>query len=171
LKGGLLIDTNLLVLFVVGTAAKEYIAKHKKLTEFTIEDYDLLVKLIARASEVLVTPNTLTETSNLAAYIGEPARSKVLDVLRTVSTDSQERYVPSSAAAARRSEFIRLGLADAAMLEATAAEKVTLLTADFNLYHAALAKGSQALNFNHLRDPVSVSSRRLAAEVRNHETE
>jgi len=28
----LLIDTNLLVLFVVGTAAKEYIAKHKKLT-------------------------------------------------------------------------------------------------------------------------------------------
>jgi predicted nucleic acid-binding protein len=150
-KGGLLIDTNLLVLFVVGTAAKEYIAKHKKLTEFTVEDYDLLVKLIARASEVLVTPNTLTETSNLAAYIGEPARSKVLDVLRMVSIDSQERYVPSSAAA-RRSEFIRLGLADAALLEATAAEKVTLLTADFNLYHAALAKGSQALNFNHLRD-------------------
>lgn len=151
MKGGLLIDTNLLVLFVVGTAAKEYIAKHKKLTEFTVEDYDLLVKLIARASEVLVTPNTLTETSNLAAYIGEPARSKVMDVLRTVSIDSQERYVPSSAAA-RRSEFIRLGLADAALLEATAAEKVTLLTADFNLYHAALAKGSQALNFNHLRD-------------------
>lgn len=151
MKGGLLIDTNLLVLFVVGTAAKEYIAKHKKLTEFTVEDYDLLVKLIARASEVLVTPNTLTETSNLAAYINEPARSKVLDVLRMVSIDSQERYVPSSAAA-RRSEFIRLGLADAALLEATAAEKVTLLTADFNLYHAALAKGSQALNFNHLRD-------------------
>jgi predicted nucleic acid-binding protein len=151
LKGGLLIDTNLLVLFVVGTAAKEYIAKHKKLTEFTVEDYDLLVKLIARASEVLVTPNTLTETSNLAAYINEPARSKVLDVLRMVSIDSQERYVPSSAAA-RRSEFIRLGLADAALLEATAAEKATLLTADFNLYHAALAKGSQALNFNHLRD-------------------
>ena len=147
----LLIDTNLLVLFVVGTASKEYIAKHKKLTEFTVEDYDLLVKLIARASEVLVTPNTLTETSNLAAYIGEPARSKVLDVLRTVSTGSQERYVPSSEAA-RRSEFIRLGLADAALLEATAAEKVTLLTADFNLYHAALTKGSQALNFNHLRD-------------------
>uniref|UniRef100_UPI0040571396 PIN domain-containing protein n=1 Tax=Candidatus Electronema sp. TaxID=2698783 RepID=UPI0040571396 len=151
MKGVLLIDTNLLVLFVVGTAAKEYIAKHKKLTEFTVEDYDLLVKLIARASEVLVTPNTLTETSNLAAYIGEPARSKVMDVLRRVSTGSQERYVPSSAAA-RRSEFIRLGLADAALLEATAAEKATLLTADFNLYHAALAKGSQALNFNHLRD-------------------
>jgi len=151
LKGSLLIDTNLLVLFVVGTASKEYITKHKKLTEFTVEDYDRLVKIIARASEVLVTPNTLTETSNLAAYINEPARSKVLNVLRTViASASQERYVPSSIAAERK-EFIRLGLADAVLLE-IAAKDVTLLTTDFDLYNTALAKGAQALNFNHLRD-------------------
>jgi hypothetical protein len=85
----LLIDTNLLVLFVVGTAAKEYIVKHKKLTAFTVEDYDMLVRIVSGASEVLVTPNTLTETSNLAAYIGEPARSRVLAVLRTVIATSQ----------------------------------------------------------------------------------
>lgn len=151
MKGSLLIDTNLLVLFVVGTASKEYITKHKKLTEFTVEDYDRLVKIIARASEVLVTPNTLTETSNLAAYINEPARSKVLNVLRTViASASQERYVPSSIAAERK-EFIRLGLADAVLLE-IAAKDVTLLTTDFDLYNTALAKGAQALNFNHLRD-------------------
>lgn len=147
----LLIDTNLLVLFVVGTAAKEYIVKHKKLTEFTAGDYDRLVKIIARASEVLVTPNTLTETSNLVAYINEPARSKVLAVLRMViASGSQERYVPSSVAAERK-EFVRLGLADAALLE-IAAKDVTLLTTDFDLYNIALAKGAQALNFNHLRD-------------------
>jgi hypothetical protein len=151
LKGvPLLIDTNLLVLFIVGTAAKEYIAKHKKLTAFTIEDYDMLFRIISGASEVLVTPNTLTETSNLAAYIGEPARSKVLDVLRAVSRDSQERYVPSSAAA-QCNEFIRLGLADAALLE-IAAKDVTLLTTDFDLYNAALKKGAKTFNFNHLRD-------------------
>ena len=147
----LLIDTNLLVLFVVGTAAKEYIARHKKLTEFTVEDYNMLVNIVSGASEVLVTPNTLTETSNLAAYINEPARSKVLAVLRTViASDSQERYVPSSVAAERK-EFVRLGLADAALLE-IAANDVTLLTTDFDLYNTALKKGAQALNFNHLRD-------------------
>lgn len=146
----LLIDTNLLVLFVVGAAGKEYIAKHKKLTAFTVEDYEMLLRIVSRASEVLVTPNTLTETSNLAAYIGEPARSKVLEVLRTVSKNSQERYVPSSSAA-QRSEFIRLGLADAALLE-VATKNVTLLTTDFDLYNAAMANGIKALNFNHLRD-------------------
>lgn len=146
----LLIDTNLLVLFVVGTADKGYIAKHKKLTAFTVEDYEMLVRMVSGASEVLVTPNTLTETSNLAAYINEPARSKVLAVLRTVIAGSQERYVPSSTAA-QRSEFIRLGLADAALLE-VAAKNITLLTTDLDLYCAALAKGALALNFHHLRD-------------------
>ncbi len=150
MKGSLLIDTNLLVLFVVGTASKEYITKHKKLTEFTVKDYDRLVEVIEMASEVLVTPNTLTETSNLVAYINEPARSKVLAVLRTVIAASQERYVPSSVAAERK-EFVQLGLADAALLE-IAAKDVTLLTTDFALYNIALAKGAQAINFNHLRD-------------------
>ena len=149
-SGPLLIDTNLLVLFIVGAADREYIPKHKKLTAFTVEDYDTLLGIVSGASEVLVTPNTLTETSNLAAYIGEPARSRVLDVLRTVSTGSQERYIPSSTAA-RRSEFLWLGLTDTALLE-TAAKDVTLLTTDFNLYNAALAKGAKAFNFNHLRD-------------------
>ena len=110
----------------------------------------MLVRIVSDASEVLVTPNTLTETSNLAAYIGEPSRSRVLDVLRTVSINSRERYVPSSAAA-RRSELIWLDLADAALLE-VAAKNVTLLTTDFNLYNATLTKGSKAFNFNHLRD-------------------
>jgi predicted nucleic acid-binding protein len=58
--------------------------------------------------------------------------------------------VPSGAAAQRK-EFIRLGLADAALLE-IAAKNVTLLTTDFDLYNAALAKGAKAFNFNHLRD-------------------
>ena len=58
--------------------------------------------------------------------------------------------MPSSVAAERK-EFVRLGLADAALLE-IAAKDVTLLTTDFDLYNTALAKGAQALNFNHLRD-------------------
>ncbi|KAF0165241.1 MAG: hypothetical protein FD157_1593, partial [Rhodocyclaceae bacterium] len=68
----ILIDTNLLVLYVVGTASRSYIEKHKRLTEFVVEDYDALLKLINNASAVFVTPHTLAETSNLARYIGEP---------------------------------------------------------------------------------------------------
>ena len=146
----LLIDTNLLVLFVVGTASTEYISKHKKLTEFTVEDYEVLLKIVAQAEEILVTPNTLTETSNLVAYIGEPARTQVLQCLSVIIAEAKEKYVPSSPVAQRR-EFIWLGLTDTALLEASE-QDVTLLTTDFNLYCAALKQGDTAFNFNHLRD-------------------
>lgn len=146
----LLIDTNLLILFVVGTASREYIEKHKKLSHFIAKDYDTLVRIISNAPSVLVTPNTLTETSNLAACIGEPARGEVLETLRTIADTCSEVYIPSKLAASRK-EFLRLGLTDSAVLCAISGE-VMLLTADLDLYLAAVAVGDAAVNFNHIRD-------------------
>ncbi|AAQ60210.1 PIN domain-containing protein [Chromobacterium violaceum] len=146
----LLIDTNLLVLFVVGTASRDYIEKHKRLTEFVPDDYDALLKIISNATSVLVTPNTLTETSNLAAYIGEPARSKVFAVLKNLITSTAECYIPSNTVTDRQ-EFIRLGLTDSLLIEACS-EDITLITTDLNLYLAAQSAGSSAINFNQIRD-------------------
>jgi hypothetical protein len=126
------------------------ISKHKRLTAFTVEDYDLLYDLISRSESVLVTPNTLTETSNLAAQIAEPARTDVLRVLRDLIAKSSEVYVPSETAGGRP-EFLRLGLADAALLHTSSTEFV-LLTDDSKLYVAAINNGSEALNFNHVRE-------------------
>lgn len=146
----ILLDTNLLLLFVVGTTSRDYISKHKRLNQFTVEDYDTLIQVIAHAPEVLLSPNTLTETSNLAAYIGDPAKTEIFRVLRGVISKSQEQYIHSRVASERQ-EFLRLGLTDAALLEAST-DEVAILTTDFDLYRAALAKGSPAINFNHLRD-------------------
>lgn len=146
----ILLDTNLLILFIVGTASRKYISMHKKLTEFTVEDYDTLVKLISCAPEVLFTPNTLTETSNLLGYIKEPARSEIYKVLQCTIATSQETYIQSRTAA-KHNDFIRLGLTDTVLVEASSKE-IAVLTTDFNLYQAAITKGTPAINFNHLRD-------------------
>lgn len=150
MPGPLVIDTNLLVLFVVGTTSRDYIAKHKRLSAFVPEDYEALVRLIQAAAAVFVTPNSLAETSNLAAYIAEPARTQVLQTLRELILRSQETYIASTTAASR-SEFLRLGLTDAALLEASA-DGATLLTTDLNLYLAAESAGKSAINFNQIRD-------------------
>lgn len=146
----LVLDTMLLVLFVVGTASRAYIAKHKRLTAFTEEDYVLPCAEVSQADAVFVTPNTLTETSNWLAYIAEPARSRVFQVLRQIVETTEERYLPA-ASAVRRPEFIRLGLTDATLLEAVSSE-ATLLTTDLDLQLAATAAGASSVNFNHLRD-------------------
>ncbi|HEX3954884.1 MAG TPA: hypothetical protein VHW90_15000, partial [Stellaceae bacterium] len=139
----------LLTLFVVGTASREYIAKHKRLQHFNATDYDLLFDNISRVPAIIVTPNTLTETFNWVKMIGEPAREHIAVTFLGLIGALEERYVPSRTAAAQ-TEFPRLWLTDSALLSELGNGHV-LLTTDFALYDAALRRGHVAYNFNHLR--------------------
>ena len=151
---GHFIDANLLVLLVVGSAGREYISKHRRLRRFSNEDYDLLLRLIRRASghrRVFVTPNTLTEISNLLAQHREPERSLFFQRLQYLIENSQE-VVIASATAASNDSFARLGLTDAALLEAVTVE-TPLITVDVELYLQALSKGENtAINFAYVQD-------------------
>ena len=151
-REGLFIDASLLVLLVVGSVGRELVAKHRRLRgAYTAEDYDILVDLISPVDRVFVTPNTLTETSNLLAHHAEPERSQLFERLRTLIQESEEIVVASEDASSN-SAFGRLGLTDAALLELITTES-PLLTADLDLYLAALAKGNEAaLNFTHHRN-------------------
>jgi hypothetical protein len=148
--GRLILDTNLLLLLIVGSASKDYISKHKRLKAYSEKDFDILMKIISYVPNVFVTPNILTETSNLAGQIPEPARTKIFNVFRDYIPSVEEHYCESRRAT-NREEFIRLGLTDAVILHEMT-DAFILLTDDFDLYSAAIKEGYPAQNFNHLRD-------------------
>lgn len=148
---GFFIDANLFVLLVVGSVGTELIAKHRRLREYSEEDYETLISLLEQVDRVFVTPNTLTETSNLLAQHRDPERSRFFEQLRFIIQESEEVVVASTAASSN-SEFGRLGLTDAALLEVVTKE-TPLVTVDLCLYLAASAKGEElAVNFTHLRN-------------------
>lgn len=139
------------MLLVVGSVDRHLIAKHRRLREYSLDDYRTLVNLLDQVEQVFVTPNTLTETSNLLARHAEPERSRFLDRLRFIIQESKE-IVAASTVASRNKAFGRLGLTDAALLE-VATEERPVVTVDLGLYLAALEKGEErAVNFTHLRD-------------------
>jgi hypothetical protein len=144
-----LLDANLLVLLVVGSAGRQYIRMHKRLRAYNEEDFDLLLRSISEMSPIIVTPNILTEASNLASQIADPARTHIATTFRAIVGLVDERYVQSSRAV-NQTEFPRLWLTDAGILEEIADSHV-LLTADLDLYLAALSRGHEAVNFNYLR--------------------
>ena len=147
---GIFIDANLLVLLVVGATDQALIAKHRRLRRFMVEDYGRLLELIGRAGQVFLTPNTLTEASNLLAQHPNPDRSRFFAVLRRIIRKNEE-IVVTSKTASRNSAFVRLGLTDAALLEVVSAE-TPLVTVDLDLFAAAFAKGQvAALNFTYLQ--------------------
>ena len=148
---GLFVDANLLVLLVVGSTDTRLITKHRRLQTFEPEDYEHLRAMVFRANCVLVTPNTLTEASNLLGQHGEPERSRFFDTLKSLIELSKE-IVVTSADASRNSHFHRLGLTDAALLEAVSGD-APLVTVDLDLYLAAAAKDPNcAVNYRHLQN-------------------
>src|SRR4051812_13958525 len=60
-----LIDTNILLLHVVGSWNRALIPSSKRTSVFTEEDFDLLQETLSAYSPLLVTPAILTEVSNL----------------------------------------------------------------------------------------------------------
>ena len=148
---GYFLDTNLLVLLVVGSESRELISKHRRLEHYSPEDYDILSEFLENANQLYVTPNTLTETSNLVGQHGEPERSLLMRRLQFLIHESREVIVASLKASSNYN-FEKLGLTDAALLEAVTKD-IPLLTVDFDLYLAAIASGEErAINFNTFRN-------------------
>ena len=141
------VDANLLVLLIVGLASESYITRHKRLKAYSVADYRLLRTLISAYSQIIVTPNTMTETSNLVRNIAEPACTHILQVLGVLLEQAEERYV-ASRDAARHHDFLRLGITDAALLNASL-DGAALLTSDLDLYLAAASSGRRVVNFTH----------------------
>src|SRR4051794_28125217 len=68
---GVLLDTNLLVLLLVGSVNKHRILNFKRTGNFSIEDYDLLARLIRRFSKLITTPHLLSQASDLTDLPGK----------------------------------------------------------------------------------------------------
>ena len=129
--------------------SRAYISRHKRLRAYLESDFDLLSNFVVSADSVIVTPNTLTETSNLLRQTDEPARTQIFEQFRRVIQSADERYIESKPAAERK-EFLWIGLTDSALLQA-GADAHELLTADSRLYAAAVSQGLNATNFHHYR--------------------
>lgn len=109
------IDSNLLVLHIAGRVDLAIIDTHRRLREFLKSDYGILQQHLSTFNGIMVTPNVLTETSNLLGYHGEPERTRLFQHLRAVISNSTELLVESVTASAAE-EFPRLGLCDSVML-------------------------------------------------------
>lgn len=143
----IVLDTNLLVLLVVGMTDRTFIAKHKRTRSFEAEDFDLLCSVLAKFDQVVVTPHIITETSNLISQIREPNRGEILKTLLGILPTHDERYEPSHVIC-QNNHFLRLGITDCAILNIMSKD-VPLLTVDLDLYLSA-TEGT-AMNFNYLR--------------------
>lgn len=143
-----MLDTNLLLLLIVGGARRDLIGK-RRLNMFSAEDYDTLVEIAKRFSLLATTPNILTEVSNLADGLAGNHKDAYIDSFVDHVSVLAEHYVPSEQLVGSQ-VFTLFGLSDAAIAE-IANRELLVITIDSPLYHYLSAMGLDVLNFNHIR--------------------
>ena len=145
-----LIDTNLLVLFIVGATDTSLIQEHKRLTQFAKKDFFNLSEYMAQYSNITTTPHVLAETSNFLLDTKIYAREAVMTYFKAFVDGLLEQYVPARSIV-QSIAFSRLGVADAGLLSNEFSDCV-LLTNDGKLHTEALRLNRVAMHFNELRD-------------------
>ncbi len=146
---GAILDSNLLLLLVVGRVDRALIGRFKRTREFREGEFDLVAGLAGSFSRLFSTPNILTEVSNLGGQLGGPDRPSFFQVLGRTIEKLEESYIESRRAASTPA-FERLGLADSTT-SLLAQQGIGVVSGDFHLVGSLRAAGVDALNFNHVR--------------------
>ena len=145
----LLVDTNLLVLLIVGKINRKRIEKFKRTNKYRESDFDLLCDLIAQATETYTVTQVMAETGNLTDlkdHEGEESRA----LLKQLAASLTEPPIASTEAA-QDDSFAALGLTDAAIARVARLHECTVLTDDLDLYLYLQRSDLPVLNFTHYR--------------------
>lgn len=145
----LLIDANLLLLFLAGQASEAIVGTHRRLTQFEVRHLRVLAEIIAPYKALIVTPHCLAELWNL---IGEQRgawdehREALLNAAHQFIGSAIEVYHPAKDLV-QRSEINWLGLADVSQLSAALEGGFALTSADGLLCRQAQALGIETHHF------------------------
>jgi len=146
---GVLVDSNVLLLYFVGGFDRELVPRFKRTKQFTVEDYDLLVLFLSSFRQIVTTPNILTEVNSLLGQLAEPLDTNCRTVLGRGIGLLGEHYVPSDDAA-QADQFTKLGLTDTVIAH-LAEGSYLVLTDDLRLACFLERIPVHVVNFNHLR--------------------
>lgn len=148
---GILIDTNLLLVYLIGSSVNaDFIPHFKRTKKYTKEDYCLLSDIIEKHFNLIVTtPHIITETSNLSNSLEDKYKLRFSKNFEQYIIKAAEYYTESKIVV-KSTEFRKFGLADAAIFHILN-HKYLLLTDDFPLCQYVISKKGDAVNFNHIR--------------------
>ncbi|MEZ2225699.1 MULTISPECIES: PIN domain-containing protein [unclassified Microcoleus] len=148
-KKGVIVDTNILVLWFVGSVNRSRISQFNRTEKFAPEDYDLLVNILSNFGNIITTPNILTEVNSLLNQIGEPERSECLKIFAQGIKRLNEVYI-ESLTAVQVDKFTKFGLTDVGIIY-LGSQGYLVLTDDLKLASYLQKIGIDTINFNNIR--------------------
>lgn len=146
---GVIVDTNILLLYLVGSYDERLVGRFKKTQAYDVDDYVVVRNMLAFFEKVIVLPNILTEVCNHLNQLDEKRRTRLLASLPVHFSLWEEEHIPSIVAS-RWKYFSAFGLTDSAI--ALLASREHLVVTDDGRFSALLQSlHIDVVNINHIR--------------------
>jgi predicted nucleic acid-binding protein len=151
---GIVVDTNLLILLLIGFYDLDEIEKNKRLKNkgFEKEDFHKLVSLIdAVSNKITITPNILTEVCNLTDNYNNETDYAFFEFIEEFIRTLEERNVNSNEIIHNnQTAFYKFGLSDSSITNLSK-EEYLIITVDAPLYHFLISQNLPAINYTVFR--------------------
>lgn len=134
-----LIDTNSLVVLLIGLIDPQLIQSHKRTSIYEVQDFNNLLSFIGDFKKLIVLPNVWTEVDNLLNNFNRRHKESYIEQITNIIKLTSEKFL-SSKTAVESNGFLELGLTDSLLLE-YAKECDVLITSDSQLSDYAIAYG------------------------------
>lgn len=147
-KKGILLDTNILLLYLVGTFDQRILRTFKRTALFSENDFIILLKLLEVFEVKVTTPHILTEVSNLFGnrYDLNYSLQAYITIVREIFTAGEK--------IGKNENFVEFGMADTAILEISK-DSYLVLTDDKRFYGLLINNRIDAITFDELRIALS----------------
>jgi len=135
---GLLVDTNILILFLIGSYDPTFIEKCEVLNNsdkrYSIDDFELLKKIFTFFKKLVITPQIIAELSNVSITRGGIYGEKLISYLQTVIKflkSAEERHQKSDCLWGMDLEILgKYGFTDITMFKLSHKTNMPILTDD-----------------------------------------
>jgi len=135
----IIIDTNALVVLLVGLIDTRLFRNHKRTLIYDEDDFTDLLRTIRSLNQIVTLPNIWTEVDNLLNnFSGNYKYAYIQEITKTIK-ETTENYLASEIGTSSP-HFQELGLTDSLILE-FAKECKLLITSDSKLSDHAIAYG------------------------------
>lgn len=157
---GLIVDTNILILFLIGNYDIKFIESYELLNnsnkKYLSSDFDLLKKIFSMFKKLVITPNVITELSNLTitknGFYGEKLLFYIETVIKFLKS-VEERHQKTDCLWGLELKIIsKFGLTDLTMFELSKQTKMPILTDELPFYTYAYSNRVPIIKFEHIKN-------------------
>ncbi|MHB0756966.1 PIN domain-containing protein [Polaribacter sp. M15] len=134
-----LIDTNALIVLIIGLIDPRLINKHKRTSIYEEKDFEDLISFVGDFNELVVLPNVWTEVDNLLNNFKGNRKTEYIEKITSTIKLTTEKILETKIATESET-FYDLGITDSLLFEYSKKCEL-LITSDSSLSDYAIANG------------------------------